>query len=125
MASIDFLPKRLNDPPVVFRGMTMREAGFLVLVAVIVWLIPGIVVAVIMGMPAMAPTVAAIGTGITMWFGGSIMRRLRRGRPASLLYRQFLWLMATKGLAIGREKLIVRSGIYRVGRQPSGFGGAR
>lgn len=125
MASIDFLPKRINDPPVVFRGMTLREVMLMAGAGFGVCLVPGIVLAVIVGMPALAPTVAVLGMAGALGGGGTIMRRLRRGRPPSLLYRQIAWTLATHGIPLGDERLITRSGVYRVGRERRGQGGIR
>lgn len=116
MATIDFIPKRLNDPPVVFRGMTMREMAFSAFIGFGVFSLPGVVIAIVFGMLAMAPTVAFAGTGATVWFGGTIMRRLRRGRPPALLYRQMHWKLAEKGIPLGGEHLIIQSCVYRIAR---------
>lgn len=125
MASIDFLPKRINDPPVVFRGMTLREVMLMAGAGFGVCLVPGIVLAVIVEMPALAPTVAVLGMAGALGGGGTIMRRLRRGRPPSLLYRQIAWTLATHGIPLGDERLITRSGVYRVGRERRAQGGIR
>ncbi|MBZ9559060.1 MULTISPECIES: TIGR03750 family conjugal transfer protein [unclassified Modicisalibacter] len=118
MSSIDFIPRRINDPPVVFRGMTLREVVIMAVAGLSTALLPGIVLAIVMGMPAMAPTVAVAGMACSLGMGGTIMRRLRRGRPPSMLYRQLAFKLATLGIASGRERLITRSGVYRVGGDP-------
>lgn len=125
MASIDFIPRRINDPPVVFRGMTLREVGIMAVTGFLVGLLPGIALAVVMGMPAMAPTVSVALMAGALGVGGTIMRRLRRGRPPSLLYRQITYKLASQGIALGGERLITRSSVYRVGREPRGQGGLR
>lgn len=117
MASIDFIPKRLNDPPVVFRGMTMREVMMMAIAGLVVMLPPGVILAIVFGMPAMAPTVVIVGMALALAMGGTIMRRLRRGRPPSLLYRQVAYKLASHGISVGSEHLITRSSVYRVGRQ--------
>ena len=125
MASIDFIPRRINDPPVVFRGMTLREVGVMAIAGFLAGLLPGITLAIVTGMPAMAPTVAVALMALTLGAGGTIMRRLRRGRPPSLLYRQITYTLAAQGIALGGERLITRSSVYRVGREPRGPGGLR
>lgn len=125
MASIDFIPKRINDPPVVFRGMTLREVGIMTISGFLGGLPPGITLAIVMGMPAMAPTVGVAFMALALGAGGTIMRRIRRGRPPSLLYRQITYRLATWGIALGSERLITRSSVYRVGREPRGPGGLR
>lgn len=125
MASINFIPKRINDPPVVFRGMTLREVMLMAGAGFGVFLVPGIGLAFAVGMPALAPTIAFLGMACALGVGGTIMRRLRRGRPPSLLYRQITWTLATHGIPLGSERLITRSSVYRVGRDRRGQGGVR
>lgn len=125
MASIDFIPRRINDPPVVFRGMTMREVMLMAGAGFVAFLVPGIVAAFVVGMPAVAPSLAFAGMACALGAGGTIMRRLRRGRPPSLLYRQLTFRLASLGIALGGERLITRSSVYRVGRESRGQGALR
>ncbi|OBX34906.1 hypothetical protein A8U91_03969 [Halomonas elongata] len=81
MATIEFIPRRLNETPVVFKGMTGREVAMVAFGGFVAFLPPGIVLAWWIGMVAMVPTVAFAGMGLSLLVGGSIMRRLRRGRP--------------------------------------------
>ncbi|MGQ7245540.1 TIGR03750 family conjugal transfer protein [Salinicola sp. V024] len=125
MASIDFLPKRINDAPVVFRGMTLREVCIMAVTGFVSGMLPGIVLAILFGMPAMAPTVAVAVMALALVAGGTVMRRLRRGRPPSLLYRQIMYRLAVYGINTGGETLITRSSTYRVGREPRDRGELR
>ncbi|MCS2611043.1 TIGR03750 family conjugal transfer protein [Halomonas dongshanensis] len=125
MASIDFLPKRINDAPVVFRGMTLREVCIMAVMGIVAGMVPGIALAFLLGMPAMAPTIAVAVMAFALVVGGTVMRRLRRGRPPSLLYRQILYRFAVHGINVGSEVLITRSSTYRVGRESRGQGELR
>jgi conjugative transfer region protein (TIGR03750 family) len=125
MASIDFLPKRINDAPVVFRGMTLREVCIMAVTGFVSGMLPGIVLAILFGMPAMAPTVAVAVMALALVAGGTVMRRLRRGRPPSLLYRQIMYRLAIYGIHTGGETLITRSSTYRIGREPRDQGELR
>ncbi|NRB54927.1 MAG: TIGR03750 family conjugal transfer protein [Salinicola sp.] len=125
MASIDFLPKRINDAPVVFRGMTLGEVCIMAVTGFVGGMLPGIVLAFVFGMPAMAPTVAVAVMALALVVGGTVMRRLRRGRPPSLLYRQILYRFAVYGINLGGETLITRSSPYRLGREPRSQGELR
>ncbi|WP_185265973.1 TIGR03750 family conjugal transfer protein [Halopseudomonas xiamenensis] len=115
--TISWVPKRLNAAPVVFRGMTGKEVATLTLAGLGVFTPVGIVAALIMGVIAMAPTVAFLGAGLTLFFGGTIMRRLRRGRPTSLMYRQLQFYLACKGFS-SAEKLITQTARYSIRRNP-------
>lgn len=124
MSTIAFIPKRLNEPPVVFRGMTGREVGLMALVGFGVGLPVGVISGWLLGMLAMVPTVAFLTAGIFLWFGGTVMRRLRRGRSTVWLYRHFHWKLARAGFPVGNGKsLITRSSVYRIHRERSKPGG--
>ncbi|WP_162622886.1 TIGR03750 family conjugal transfer protein [Salinisphaera orenii] len=115
--TITFVPTRLNLAPVVFRGMTGREV-FLVACTGLVAGVPLGVAAMflpVIGAFAMIPTVMALNAGGFIWFGGSVLRRLRRGRPETWLYRRIQYDMARHGL--NRADLILQSATYRTGRR--------
>lgn len=122
MPNVTFLPKRLNEPPVVFRGMTEREVALVALLGFGAGLPLGGISAWVLGRVAMVPTVAAIIAGATLWFGGTVMRRLRRGRPTLWFYRHLQWKLASMGFPLGNgADLITRSQVYRiVGRDRGG-----
>lgn len=112
-STIQFVPTRLNASPVVYRGMTGREIGLMAFTGFALGLPPGLLGFWFFAF-AMVPTCMAIGAGLAVWFGGGLMRRLRRGRPETWLYRRIQWELATRG--INRAHLIVRSAVYRPGR---------
>ena len=115
MPTIAFIPKRLNEPPVVFRGMTGREVGLMACIGFGAGLPLGIISAWVLGMFAMVPTLAFLTAGIFLWFGGTVMRRLRRGRTTVWLYRYIQWKLAVMGFPIGEgRELIVQSSHYQV-----------
>ncbi|MFG6179638.1 TIGR03750 family conjugal transfer protein, partial [Halomonas sp. THAF12] len=76
----------------------------------------GIVGAFLVGAWAMVPTMMFLLGGIFLWFGGTIMRRLRRGRPPELLYRSLQWRFSSLGIQMSSEDLITRSSVYRCQR---------
>ncbi|WP_061290008.1 TIGR03750 family conjugal transfer protein [Azotobacter vinelandii] len=115
--TIDWIPKRLNAPPVVFRGMTMREIGIMLGLGLAVFTPVGILSAVVFRAIAMVPTVAFAGAGLFLWFGGTVMRRLRRGRPTALLYRNAQFALARRGIQPPGETLITRTSVYCIRRK--------
>lgn len=115
--TIDWVPKRLNAAPVVFRGMTGREVATITLGGLGVFTPVGILAGFAFSTIAMVPTVAFLGAGVVLIFGGSIMRRLRRGRPTSLLYRQFQLWRAVKGFPGKGERLITETSCYCIRRK--------
>lgn len=112
--SIQFVPTRLNAAPVVFRGMTGRELLFMTAAGLAFGLAPGLVGAWAVGSIAMLATVMAICAGAAIWFGGAVMRRLRRGRPEHWLYRRIQWELARMGY--NPAGLIMEKAVYRAGR---------
>lgn len=96
----------------------------MVLGGLAVGLLPGAIGAWLLGAIAMVPTVAFACAGMALYFGGAVMRRLRRGRPASWLYRSLQFRLARQGIRLwGGETLITRSGPYsrrRMRYQPGG-----
>lgn len=123
MSTIAFIPKRLNEPPVVFRGMTGREVGIMALIGFVAGLPIGVISAWVLGMFAMVPTISFALAGMFLVFGGTVMRRLRRGRSTIWLYRNLQWQLAIRGFPLGEGRsLIIRSGVYRT-RREQGKGG--
>ena len=116
-STITFLPSRLNQAPVVFRGMTGREVALAAGTGFAMGLTPGTVAAFAFGI-AMVPTCGALGAGAVVWFGGGVLRRLRRGRPETWLYRRIAWSLALRGFA-SRHRFITQSAIYGTRRYAS------
>ncbi|MGX6624371.1 TIGR03750 family conjugal transfer protein [Pseudomonas aeruginosa] len=125
--TVTFLPHRLNRHPVVVRGLTADElwiccglfgAAGLVVGAPLSWVFRTI---------AIAPTFVVLGVALGVFIGGGILRRLKRGRPDTWLYRQLQWRIATRHPLmagwVGDDVLISRSGFWTTRR--GRHGGAR
>ena len=74
-------------------------------------------------MIAIAPTFVVLGVALGVFIGGGILRRLKRGRPDTWLYRQLQWRIATRhplmaGWVSGHV-LISRSGFWTTRRSAS------
>ena len=120
--TIAFVPTRLNKAPIVFRGMTGREVGLVSIGGLLAGIPLGLIGWWTIGMIAMLPTVMFGFSGIAVWFGGAMMRRLRRGRPESWLYRRLQWIAAQRGF--NSAGLIIRPATYRARRDRSFHTGA-
>lgn len=72
------------------------------------------------GTIALIPTVVVLAIALGVFVCGGMLRRLKRGRPETWLYRQFQWRIATRyPLAagwIGGHTLIARSGRWSTRR---------
>ena len=115
--TIAFVPTRLNKAPIVFRGMTGREVGLVSIGGLLAGIPLGLIGWWAIGMIAMLPTVMFGFSGIAVWFGGTLMRRLRRGRPETWLYRRLQWFAAQRGF--NSAGLIIRTATYRARRDRS------
>ena len=117
---VTFLPHRLNRQPVVVRGLTADE----------LWICAGLSAAAgfALGLPlawlthsiAMVPTLIVAGIGIGVFAGGGFLRRQKRGRPDTWLYRQLQWQLTIHYPAlaahVGGRGLITRSGWWSTRR---------
>lgn len=118
--AVTFLPHRLNRQPVVVRGLTADELWITVGLAAMFGAVMGIPLAWIAHSIAVAPTVIAVSMALGVFAGGSVLRRHKRGRPDTWLYRQIQWrvrrrLPALAGF-IGGDDLIHRSGYWTTRR---------
>ncbi|RTB44131.1 TIGR03750 family conjugal transfer protein [Pseudomonas aeruginosa] len=115
-----FLPHRLNRHPAVVRGLTADELWVCCGLSALAGLVLGIPAAMLLSTIALVPSfiVAAIALGI--FFGGGMLRRQKRGRPETWLYRHIQWWLALRhpGLAglVGGQALITRSGYWSTKR---------
>lgn len=128
MATIDWVPRLLNSPPVVFRGMTMAEVGMMTGLGLAVFVPISIPLALVFHAIALVPSIAFLGTGIVLAFGGTLMTRLRRGRPTALVYREAQLALAKRGFQ-PRDPLIIETAVYAIRRpyksDPRNTGGRR
>jgi len=117
--TVSFMPERLNRDPIVVRGLTSDEvllaggggALFGIPLGIVLWLVSGQI--------ALLPTaILAIGPFLTFFFGSSLLRRLKRGKPQTWVYRLLHWkLLRRFGLSFG-ERLTTRSGYWTIRRTP-------
>ncbi|AHG20641.1 membrane protein [Chania multitudinisentens RB-25] len=92
MATISFLPDRLNAEPVVFKGFTTPELFMTAGLSVLGGLVVAIPFVPFIGWLAF-PTVSLLMPLVTVFFGGKLMARFKRGKPENYLYRRVeLWL---------------------------------
>ncbi|WP_207205575.1 MULTISPECIES: TIGR03750 family conjugal transfer protein [Yersiniaceae] len=126
---VTFLPHRLNRQPVVVRGLTTDELWICSGLSAAVGLVPGLLMAWLTSSIAMLPTLIVAGVALGVFAGGAFLRRQKRGRPETWLYRQLQWRITLRhpSLAryVGGTALITRSGCWstrrmaRLGRKTS------
>lgn len=117
---VAFLPHRLNRQPVVVRGLTADELWICSGLSAAAGLMPGLLLAWLTSSIAMLPTFVVAGIALGVFFGGAFLRRQKRGRPETWLYRQLQWRIALRHPTlvqyIGGASLIRRSGYWTTRR---------
>jgi conjugative transfer region protein (TIGR03750 family) len=117
---VTFLPHRLNRQPVVVRGLTNSELWICTCLFAGVGVAPGIVLTTVFKALAMIPTAVAVSVALGIFFGGGFLRRQKRNRPDTWLYRS-LQMRLTKRVPalaglVGGHGLITRSGAWATRR---------
>ncbi|WP_434517381.1 TIGR03750 family conjugal transfer protein [Pseudomonas aeruginosa] len=118
--TVTFLPHRLNRHPVVVRGLTADELGICCGLCGVAGLLIGVPLSWVFRTIALAPTFVVLGVALGVFVGGGILRRLKRGRPDTWLYRQLQWRIATLQPLmagwVGGHVLVSRSGFWSTRR---------
>ena len=118
--AVTFLPHRLNRQPVVVRGLTADELWITVTLAATLGLAIGMPLAWLTRSLAVAPTLIAVSIACGVFVGGGVLRRHKRGRPDTWLYRQIQWRVRRRLPALSRyvggSELIGRSGYWTTRR---------
>jgi conjugative transfer region protein (TIGR03750 family) len=118
--TVAFLPHRLNRHPVVVRGLTADELWVCCGLSGTAGLLVGVPLSWLFSTIAIAPTCIVLGIAAGVFVGGGFLRRQKRGRPDTWLYRQLQWRIASRHplLAgwVGGHTLVRRSGLWSVRR---------
>jgi conjugative transfer region protein (TIGR03750 family) len=118
--TVSFLPHRLNRQPVVVRGLTADELWICVGLSALAGLLLGIPLTWLASTLALMPTVIVAAVAFGVFVGGSALRRRKRGRPDTWLYRQLQWHIALGHPLlspwIGGDSLVTRSGHWTTRR---------
>lgn len=113
--TLTFLPERLNRDPVVLRGLTSDEMWIALGLGAVIGLVLGVPLAVATASLAVAPTGMIAGMAMTLLVAGTLLRRAKRARPETWLYRRLEWLLASRW-RVGHGTLILHSGTWTVRR---------
>lgn len=117
--TVTFLPHRLNRQPVVVRGLTADELWICCGLSAVLGLLVSMPLALLLSMIALVPTFIVLGIALGIFVGGGMLRRQKRGRPDTWLYRQLQWRMASLPLLggwTGGRPLVTRSGYWTTRR---------
>lgn len=78
-------------------------------------LLLGVPLAIATASIAVAPTSMIASMAVVLFAGGTLLRRAKRARPETWLYRKFEWILASRW-RLGRGSLILHSGAWTVRR---------
>lgn len=119
-ATVAFLPNRLNRQPVIVRGLTADELWVTAGLSAIAGLLIGIPFAFALRSLATAPACIVATVAFGIFAGGSVIRRLKRGRPDTWVYRALEWQLCTRFPSlctrVGLGPLVTRSGHWSTRR---------
>ncbi|MDR3221169.1 MAG: TIGR03750 family conjugal transfer protein [Candidatus Accumulibacter sp.] len=119
---VTFLPHRLNRQPVVVRGLTADELWICVGLSAMAGFALGAPLAWLTRSIATIPTLIVASIALGVFAGGGFLRRQKRGRPETWLYRQLEWRLArhpTLAVHLDGRGLITRSGDWTTRRDTS------
>ena len=113
--TLTFLPERLNRDPAVLRGLTNDEMWVALIIGAGLGVIFGAPLAVATASIATLPTCMLICMALVLLGGGKLLRRAKRARPETWLYRRLQWHLAVHW-GVGTHQLILHSGPWTVRR---------
>jgi len=116
MATIPFLPDRLNREPVVWRGLTTSELFLALACGLGGGTLLGILLALLTGQWPLIPGSAVAGAALLIQGGGRALARIKRGKPDSWLTQAILaWLERHH---LRGAQLIQHSAVWVIRRSP-------
>lgn len=118
--TVTFLPHRLNRQPVIVRGLTADELWITVGASAVCGLALGISTGTLTHSIAAVPTCIVLSVAGGVFIGGGVLRRHKRGRPDTWLYRSMQWWIRQRIPVLaghaGAVDLITRSGAWTTRR---------
>lgn len=118
--TLRFLPTRLNRQPVIVLGLTADEMWITVAASAVLGIAIGIAAAVFFESIALGPTMMMLCIALGLFIGGKLLRRHKRGKPETWLYRHLQWSIAKRFPLLtawtGGSDIVVRSGLWSTRR---------
>jgi conjugative transfer region protein (TIGR03750 family) len=114
--TLTFLPSRLNNQPVVIGGLTADEMWATISISSATGFAIGIPFAFFIT-PAMPILGALIAGALGLMVMARVLRRLKRGRPDTWLYRRVQLVVAQQGPSSLNSNLVLRSGAWSCKRR--------
>lgn len=108
------LADRLNNEPMIFRGSTNSELGFIAMMGVLFWLPVSVLIGVMIGKIFIAVGLSSLGVLATVFYGSTLFQIIKRGKPD--FYYQHRVLIRLQRLGFRKSRLVLRSGRWSLGR---------
>ena len=106
--------ERINEEPIILRGMTSSELKVAMIVTFIVWLPLSISLGIAVGRPMMGLGLVGVGGIATILFIGAVFQKVKRNKPDG--YYQQLVTIAISKTGLKKSPFIKYSGSWSVGR---------
>ena len=107
-----FLPVRLNNQPVIMGGLTADEMWATLSISTGAGLVVGIPAAILTHIWALIIAAAMLGAVLGLTVASRFLRRWKRGRPDTWLYRQMQFKVARYLPTWNKARLITRTGAW-------------
>lgn len=107
------LTDRANREPDILRGLTSSEATLAILIVAPIWLLIGVLVAVITEIWALGVLLASLAPMITIWIAAGWLAKVKRNKPDDYYTHSFRYWLAANGF---RNPFISHKGYWENGR---------
>lgn len=107
-----FLPGRLNSQPVIMGGLTADEMWTTLVLSIAAGLVVGIPAALLTQIWALIIAGAMLSAVLGLAIGSRVLRRMKRGRPDTWIYRQMQLALARHIPVWSNARLITRAGAW-------------
>ena len=109
------LTDRTNVEPAILQGMTVTEAKFIGIVAMLAWLLLAALIFVVTGIWQVFLLLGVFGPAATLWLASSYLAHIKRGKPDGYYSQALALRMVAWGL--GKPVLKDREGWWSQGRE--------
>lgn len=107
-----FLPGRLNSQPVIMGGLTADEMWTTLVLSIAAGLVVGIPAALLTQIWALIIAGAMLGAVLGLGIASRVLRRMKRGRPDTWVYRQMQLALVRHIPVWSNARLITRTGAW-------------
>lgn len=107
-----FLPGRLNSQPVIMGGLTADEMWTTLVLSIAAGLVVGIPAALLTQIWALIIAGAMLGGVLGLAIASRVLRRMKRGRPDTWVYRQMQLALARHIPVWSNARLITHAGVW-------------